>query len=1137
MENDLFKITTKSTKTNHCNQDLSRSNLLLLDNYYYGQTVTTDTQQTNTTRYRTIHPQVGVTAPTNNHHTCLAVTAAGLQTVDATTSTTNPLKHADVTASAAHCCKHSFGLDVTSSRLQSPLNKNNSLKSYNLYNFLPFFNLTDSEITLLFKDNLSYNSLYSSISSDSDNQYLSPIEVQKFITNENYFSTLNINIRSLNKNFNKLEILLTQLNFNPTVILVSETWIYDHRPLIFCLNNYNFINQSGKGSGGGAGIFIRKDVHYQEIKEFKLNLPNCEDIWIELTLSNNIKITVASIYRHPSYNFNGFENKLVNVLETINNNKRNILIGGDFNIDLQKNSKIVQNYKNNIQSQGILQLVQQPTRLNYKNTRSTLLDHMYTNLPENKTVTKCIAYDISDHFPVITYFKTFKIKPQITKKIIRDMKNFKAEEFLFELEEKIGSINHNKLSCNDLWDEFNNTFNLVLNQHAPLRYQTLKEAKRKNKPFITKEISSSLKTKQKMLNKLTKHPTNSKWSDFKSYRNKLTRTIEDSKRKYYQQQIRNTKSNTKKLWKTVNSIINLKHTNPKSKINISTDSNVIINDPQKVSNLLNSYFTSIGTELSNKISEPTDKSLTPLTSVTTVRNSMFLNPLTEAEILTYISLLDSSKSTASSCSPTKFIKMSSNVIAPILTKIFNKCIHEGVFPNSLKRAEIIPIFKKGDKLKLCNYRPISLLPSFSKIFERHLYNELNKFLTKNKIMHKHQYGFKENSSTEQAITQIIEQVSSYMEKQLTTCCIFIDLSKAFDTVNHKILLSKLYSYGIRGIPAKLITSYLTNRTQRTKIDCASSDSETIVCGVPQGSILGPLLFNLYINDLPNASLFSVRLFADDACLLYTNKDPIIVEKTVNQHLKHINNWLKINKLSINYTKTNFKIFSRSKIDFKFNIQMEGNKIEQVKEVRYLGVYLDHKLKWNKHIEIIKSKLCRASYVLSKLRHYVDLGTLKMVYYSLVYPHLNYCVSAWGGVCKTNLQPIVRLQKKILRIITFSSFDSHSDPLFLKLQILPFDFIYKLNLSILMNKIQNNNITGSYNLIPLQNIHNHNTRLSTSRNYYQTKSSINTGQTTFTNQGLKLWRKVPTDIKQLPLNLFKYKIKQFFFECMKKQIFL
>ena len=264
--------------------------------------------------------------------------------------------------------------------------------------------------------------------------------------------------------------------------------------------------------------------------------------------------------------------------------------------------------------------------------------------------------------------------------------------------------------------------------------------------------------------------------------------------------------------------------------------------------------------------------------------------------------MDCKKSNLSDSPKTKFLKISVNIIAPILTHIINCCIQEGVFPKSLKIAEVVPIFKSGSKTLCNNYRPISLLSPFTKIVESYLYNEINDFLSKNKVLYNLQYGFREKSSTELAVSQITDDLSDSIEKGMINCCIFLDLAKAFNTVNHEILLHKLEYYGIRGITLELMKSFLSNRQQLTRINNHKSSAKLINSGVPQGSILGPLLFLRYINDIAYTSDMKVRLYADDACLSLEHRDPIILEQKTNYELKKIYQWLENNKLITNVSK-------------------------------------------------------------------------------------------------------------------------------------------------------------------------------------------------------------------------------------------
>ena len=1007
----------------------------------------------------------------------------------------------------------------------------------NMHATLPFFNITNSELSLLYqiKHNTKPNLLQSNLIQKNEN-YLTTSQVNKIIDLKLKFSILSINSRSLNKNFIKLETLINQLNFDPTVIFVSETWINPKRPLLYSLNKYSFYNNPGANNAGGAGLFIRNNINFKIINNYNLNLQNCEETWAEITFSGRKPITICSLYRHPEHKFTDFQNSLLKTTELLIRQNKQFIIGGDVNINFLNEGKSVTTFKNELTSQGIIQLTQSATR--FSNDNMSLLDHIYTNIEQTKFNTKCITFNISDHVPVLTILTQHTIdQTKINRRLIRDMNKFQSENFLNDLQQNITNLDINELtSGNDLWNNFESILYSTLDQHAPIRMQSRKEFKKASSPWITYEIIKSIKIKQKLYKKAITKSNPSHWTKFKEYRNKLTRTMEKAKRNYYRKEINKTKANPRKLWKTLNNIINLKkNTNLTPNIKIYDDTDCLVNDPKIVSNIFNHYFANVGLELSNKIDSNLSNDENTPTNNNLIQHSFFLNPITPREMESYINKLHPNKATPKLSIPIKIIKISSTILSPIITKIFNICISQGIFPDKLKLSQITPIYKSGDKCRINNHRPITILSPFSKLFEYHLNSQLTKFLNNNNILNQFQYGFRSNSSTDMAITQISEETIQKLQNKQITCLIFLDLAKAFDCVDHQILLTKLHNYGIRGLPLKLFKSYLSNRVQQTIITNCKSDPEFITCGVPQGSILAPQFFNIYINNIADVSKFKIKLFADDACLSYSSFDYNNLETEINNELKKINQWRKINKLSVNFSKSNYMIFTQKKININMNITMDGNRLEKVNKTKYLGVIMDSKFSWKEHITYITNKISKSSYILSKIRHYVSLPILKMLYYSLVHPHLNYCITAWGGTTATTLKPLVTLQKKIIKLITFNPFDSPSAPIFNQLNILNIDTLYKLNLAILMHKIHHNTITGNYNIALSKNTHSYNTRGSINKNYYQTHNRLNIGLNSFITNGIKLWNSISLDKKILPLHNFKKQIKQHLINSFKEQI--
>ncbi|MFZ2539889.1 MAG: reverse transcriptase family protein, partial [Oscillospiraceae bacterium] len=466
--------------------------------------------------------------------------------------------------------------------------------------------------------------------------------------------------------------------------------------------------------------------------------------------------------------------------------------------------------------------------------------------------------------------------------------------------------------------------------------------------------------------------------------------------------------------------------------------------------------------------------------------------------------------------------------APILAYMCNESIQEGVFPDDLKIAKIVPIFKNGDAKLVSNYRPISVLPAFSKIFEKIIQKQLEKYLADSDILDKNQFGFRSKLSTSMALLELLDKLCASIDKQETSVGVFIDLAKAFDTVNHEILLGKLQQYGIRGIPFKWFKSYLMNRKQYVVINTSKSKFTAIKCGVPQGSMLGPILFLLYINDLNYVSkLLQIIMFADDTNIFLTGKSLKQLNQQLNEELVLVNEWFKANLLSLNISKTSYIIFGNRKYE---NLDIYINNIQLIRqyETKFLGIILTADLKWTKHIDIVLSKTSKCLGIIAKVRHLLPLHLTKMLYMTLIEPYLNYCNLVWCSPDPTlMLNKNFKIQKKYCRLMTFSKFTAPSKALFTQLKLLSIFDIYRQQLATYMYKIINHLVpTLDHQLVRTgSSFHNYNTRTKDKlrKPFCRTKMR----QNTLCYQGPKLWNQLPEFIKNAPsCNIFKSKMKSF-----------
>ena len=387
---------------------------------------------------------------------------------------------------------------------------------------------------------------------------------------------------------------------------------------------------------------------------------------------------------------------------------------------------------------------------------------------------------------------------------------------------------------------------------------------------------------------------------------------------------------------------------------------------------MNEHFGTVGSNMSKKFDNLNPNLLKdPLGFINRPSNiySMMMFDTDHRETYKLISKLVNKNSCAYDLVSNKILKATIDIITPYLVVLFNKCIKEGVFPNSFKLAEVIPLFKGGDKQDPDRYRPISLLPTIGKLFEKILSIRVLKFLSKHEIVSKHQIGFRAKFSTDYAFIDIYDKLINNLDKGLSSCAIFLDLAKAFDSVDHRILLKKLDYYGIRGKALQLFESYLNSRSQYVKVNNVTSSCINILFGVPQGSILGPLLFLIFINDLPDATKLFVKLFADDTFLCTESEDFAALENEVNVELDKVFVWLASNKLTLNIDKCKFMIISNKREIPNFSVKLDGISLKSCEAYKYLGVFIDKNLNWESHIEYITQKISKACGALAKLTLY------------------------------------------------------------------------------------------------------------------------------------------------------------------------
>ena len=929
-------------------------------------------------------------------------------------------------------------------------------------------------------------------------------------------------LKTLTKNIDSLRMLLHQLNHNFSIIGLSETWLKEEAGSYLNLPGYilETVNRDHK-AGGGVALYISSDLTYLPRPDLSISVDSLECYFVEIISCKHKNIIAGVVYKPPNANFNDFITCFHNLIQRITNENKSCLISGDFNlnlIDCDHRSQ-PQEFLDLIFSSACIPLINKPTRITQSS--ATLIDNIFTNiLPPPKS--GIIVTDISDHFPIFTSF-SFNANHSSSKHV--PTHNYSMEN-IDHLKNDLNSCDWSDVLCtldvNMAFNKFMDIFNRLHDKNIPLK--NIKSSSRKftpKSPWISVSMCKSIHHKNKLYRRFISHPTDPNRAIYVRYKNILTTVIRNSKRMYYAKQFEKEKGNVKNTWKIINSVLKNKTLSKLSSIDVN---GAVVNNSHFIADHFNTYFTNIGNNLSNKI-PLSDRNFNDYL-LNSNSSSIFLAPVTEQEILDIVNNLPNKKSSGHDLVNNFLIKSVILAISMPITFIMNLSMSTGVVPDDMKIARITPIFKSGDTQQVNNYRPISVLTSFSKILERIVYTCTSKFFDNHNILSDSQFGFREKHSTSHAILQLLDKISNSIDDSSHTLGIFLDLSKAFDTVNHKILLSKLAHYGIRGIALEWFRSYLTKRHQFVSINgCVSSLAE-ISHGVPQGSILGPLLFSIYINDFDKSSnLLSFILFADDSNLFYTHSNLNVLFDTVNSELNNISSWIRANKLSLNIKKTSFMLFSKKVTHHPQIVYIDNNQIPRTDCLKFLGLYIDQDLSWKQHVNYLCKIISRNVGIINKLKHFFPREVLVTLYNALILPYINYGILAWGNSGIAQINRLLILQKKAFRIINYTDYLAHCDPLFYKHNSLKISDIYLLQLGIFMYKLNSNNLPQSICSLFTKNINIHDHFTRQCNEFHQSFARTTLSYRTIKHEGPRLWYSLDSNLKSTStLIFFKRKFK-------------
>lgn len=848
-------------------------------------------------------------------------------------------------------------------------------------------------------------------------------------------SIIHFNCRSMYANFSGIKDYLSQFTHAHSIIAISETWFSESKGIEFELEGYDlhYVCRVNK-AGGGVAIYVQRNLKAKIVEKMSIAVNDVlECVTVEIQCEKGSNMVVSCIYRSPTSKVDEFTVWMDKIFMGIN---KKLFICGDFNIDLinPKNHSTTDDFMDKMLSLSLYPTITSPTRIT--SGSATLIDNIFTNDIENPKCSGILTYDITDHLPIFLLInspiKTYKNEQKFIFKRTRNDKSI--EEFKDDLLKQDWSGVYSGSDVNNAYDSFLKIFCSSYNRLCPVRRCIRGKNNSKGAPWLTKGLQNACKKKNFLYRQFLKLRTVEAESRYKRYKNKLTNIIRASKKAYYNEALMKNKGNVRAIWGILKEVMN-KNNKKNAYPDYFTDKEGEVNNMQSVVNRFNDYFVNVGPNLANSIPIKNNEEL-GVSLIDRVPGSFFVAGTTEGEIKSIVSKFKNKASTDCHDIDMILIKKVIDTILKPLTHICNLSLLTGTFPDKMKMAKVIPMYKSDDEHAFNNYRPVSLLPQFSKILEKLFNKRLVNFIEKHKIIHESQYGFRAKRSTSMAIMEAVEGITDSLECRKSAIGVFIDLKKAFDTIDHSILLNKLERYGIRGVAWNWIDSYLKERQQFVRMGEFKSDYRTIVCGVPQGSILGPVLFNLYINDIFKVSkLVQLILFADDTNIFFASEDYNTAIEVMNVELRKLKNWMDVNKLSLNLSKTKAMVFGNQNVNHELPIVVNGVEIKKVTETTFLGITIDSKLSWKTHIRNIRRKLSKNIFMINKAKYFLDLKALYVLYCCLVQPYLTYGIEIWGNTYKSSLLPLFKLQKRAIRIIHKVGYLDHTNRLFASSELL------------------------------------------------------------------------------------------------------
>ena len=925
------------------------------------------------------------------------------------------------------------------------------------------------------------------------------------------FKIFHMNIQSI---LPKIDILQDEMQ-EYDLLIFTETWLDDAIPINKCLI-HNFsppILKNRNRHGGGLAVYSRSNIGVKRREDLEIN--GLEVIWVELRLSGR-RILIGGIYRPPNSDFSVW----TKIEETIDKAKatniNDIYLLGDYNCNYQlRNCKI----RDIIASYNMYQMINEPSH--FAENSSSIIDLIIVN--DKSSVSDCIVGD-----PFIPNQIRYHC-PTIIKLNLRKYANNGYNRRIWMYDEGNYNLLRNKIANFD-WnlilqkDNIHNMSlelgNTLLNFATECVPNKIVRIRKNDQPWFKNDIRKLIRQRKRKHSLAKRFNTAELWSSFRKFRNHVVNEIRKAKKLFtdnLSERIKANKFQSKDWWKLTKSLLK---TSVDSSYPPLLHNGEFIEDDKEKANLFNSYFTS-QTKL--------DDSNTVLPAVQGFsQNSLNSVYITEQEVQNVLSDLDPSKSQGPDNINPKILKEAAHELGKPLAKLFNLSLLKKQFPDTWKLANVVPVYKKESKNIVSNYRPISLLSCIGKVFERCIYKHMYNFFITNDVITQLQSGFRPGDSSINQLVNLYDSFSSALDEGKEIRVIFFDISKAFDKVWHRGLLFKLEKVGIKGNLLEWIKSYLSDRKQRVVINNQNSDYTNVEAGVPQGSILGPLFFLIYINDITENIRSNIRLFADDTSLYLIIDSPFTSATILNKDLTVIQNWADRWLVLFNAAKTVMMTISRKLIKpIHPPLIMNGIQLNEVEHHKHLGIYFSNDGGWHKHIQYMLDKAWSRVNILRSLKYTLDRNSLEQLYISFIRPLLEYGDVIWDNCTLEDKKLLENVQIESARIVTGATKFVSIEKLYLELG---WDTLQKRRNDhklILFYKMLNN-MTPNYlqQLIPpdVASRTNNQYNLRNSTNISNIIARTNLYKNSFLPSVCRLWNDIPSLVRNSPtLTIFKSNI--------------